>query len=166
MEFVEEYVFYKVNIEEVDEIIVKACSDCSYRYIHSHSLRLIFSVKIIDLEDNETKNKVFKFTSGGWFLFLGKLRKKGYKVIKINKLTLRYCGIIDDSNICYRSKLGLPFSPLEIAFYKNIATSDDYIHSYCFPSFSDFTDKCVKWYLYNKTSDLKEYEELWIEYFR
>ena len=53
------------------------------------------------------------------------MRKKGYKVIKINNLTLRYCGNIHDSNICFRLKLGLPFSPIEIAFYKNIATNDD-----------------------------------------
>ena len=34
MEFVKEYIFYNINIEDVDEIIVEACSDCSYRYIH------------------------------------------------------------------------------------------------------------------------------------
>ena len=53
------------------------------------------------------------------------MRKKGYKIIK-KKLTLRYCGNIDDLNICYRLKLAIPFSLLEIAFYKNIATNDDY----------------------------------------
>ena len=36
MKFVKEYVFYNINIEDVDEIIVKACSDCSNRYIHSY----------------------------------------------------------------------------------------------------------------------------------
>ena len=55
MEFVKEYVFYNINFEDVDEIIVKACSDCSYRYIHSYNLHLIFNVKIIDKEDNKTK---------------------------------------------------------------------------------------------------------------
>ena len=94
------------------------------------------------------------------------MRKKGYKVIKINKLTLRFYGNIDDLIICYHLKLALPLSPLEKAFYKNIATNDDYINSYCFPSQSDFTDKCVEWYFYNKTSDLREYEELWCKYFR
>ena len=44
------------------------------------------------------------------------MRKMEYKVIKINKLTLFHCGNIDDLNICYRLKLGLPFSLLEIAF--------------------------------------------------
>ena len=49
MEFVKEYVFYNINIEDVDEIIVKASSDCSYRYIRSSEpLRLMFNVKIID----------------------------------------------------------------------------------------------------------------------
>ena len=94
------------------------------------------------------------------------MRKKGYKVIKINKLTLRYCGNIDDLNICCRLKLGLPFSPLEIAFYKNIATNDDYINNYCVPIQSDFTEKCIMWYLYNKAKDRREYEELWNKYFR
>ena len=89
------------------------------------------------------------------------MRKKGYKVIKINKLTLRYYGSIGNLNICYHLKLALSLSPLEIAFYKDIATNDDYINNYCFSSQSDFTDKCVKWYLYNKTSDLREYEEMW-----
>ena len=69
MEFVKEYVFYNINIEDVDEIIVKASSDCSYRYFHSYSLRLIFNVKIIDVEDNKTKNKVIKYTSGGGSYF-------------------------------------------------------------------------------------------------
>ena len=94
------------------------------------------------------------------------MRKKGYKAIKINKLTLPYYGNIEDLKICYHLKLALPLSPLEKTFYENIATNDDYISNYCFPSYSDFTDKCVKWYLYNKTSDLREYEELWIKYFR
>ena len=92
------------------------------------------------------------------------MRKKGYK--KINKLALRYCGNINDLSIYYRLKLELPFSPLEIAFYENIATNDDYINKYCVPIQSDFTDKCVKWYLQNKTSDLREYEVLWIKCFR
>ena len=116
MEFVKEYVFYNINIKDVDEIIVKASSECSDRYIHSYSLRLIFNVKIIDMEDDKTKNKVFKYTSGGMILILCRMRKRGYKVIKTNKLTLRYCGNFDDLNIFYRLKLGLPFSPLEIAF--------------------------------------------------
>ena len=35
MEFVKDYVFYIINIKDVDEITVKASSDCSDRYIHS-----------------------------------------------------------------------------------------------------------------------------------
>ena len=166
MEFVKEYVFYNINIKDIDEFIVEISSDCSDRYIHSYSLRLIFNVKIIDMEDNKTKNKVFKYTSVGSILFLCKMRKKGYKVIKINKLTLRYCGNIDDLNLCYRLKLGLPFSPLKIAFYKNIATNDDYINNYCIPIQSDFTEKCIMWYLYNKAKDRRKYEGLWNKYFR
>ena len=92
--------------------------------------------------------------------------KKGYKVIKSNKLTLRYYGDIDDLIICYRLILGLPFSPLEIALSRNIATNDDYINQYCIPIQSVFTEKCIKWYLYNKTSDLREYEKLWSKQFR
>ena len=34
MEFVKEYVFYNISIENVDEIIFEACSDCSDRFIH------------------------------------------------------------------------------------------------------------------------------------
>ena len=83
----------------------------------------------------------------------------------MNKLTLRYYGNNNDLNICYRFKLGLPFSPLEVAFYKNIATNDDYINNYCVPFQSDFTEKCIMWYLYNKAKDCVEYEELWNEYF-
>ena len=89
MEFVREYVFYNINIQDIDEFIVETSSDCSGRYIHSYSLRLIFNVKIIDMEDNKTKNKIFKYTSGVRISFLCRMRKKGYKVIKINKLTLR-----------------------------------------------------------------------------
>ena len=134
MEFVKEYVFHNINMEDVDEIVVKASSDCSYRYIHSYGLlRLIFNVKIIDERDNKTKNRVFKYTSIGRILFLCRMRKQGYKVMKINILTLRYCGNFDDLNLCYRLQLGLPFSPLEKAFYKNIATNDDYINNYCVP---------------------------------
>ena len=166
MEFVKEYVFYYINIENVDEIIVKASSDYSDRYFHSYSFRLIFNVKIIDERDNKTKNKVFKYTSGGRILLLCRMRKKGYKLIRINKLKLRYYGNIDDLNICYRLKLGLPFSPLEVAFYKNIATNDDYENNYCVPIQSDFTEKCIMWYLYNKAKDWREYEELWNKYFR
>ena len=166
MEFVKEYVFYNTNNKDIDEFIVETSSDCSDRYIHSHSLRLIFNLKIIDMEDNKTKNKVFIYTTGGSILFLCRMRKKGYKVIKITKLTLRYCGNIDDLNICYRLKLGLPFSPLEIAFYKNIATNDDYINNYCVPIQSDFSEKCIMWYLYNKAKDRREYEELCNKYFR
>ena len=45
MEFVKENFFYNINIEDVDEIIVKASSDCSDSYIHSYSSCLIFNVK-------------------------------------------------------------------------------------------------------------------------
>ena len=89
MEFVKEYVFYIINIEDVDEIIVKGCSDCSYRYIQSYILFLIFNVKIIHERDNKSKNRVFKYTLGGRIIFLHRMRKKRYKVIKTNKLTLR-----------------------------------------------------------------------------
>ena len=61
------------------------------------------------------------------------MRKMWYKVIKINKLTLRFCGNFEDLNIYSRLKLGLLFSPLEKTFYKNIATNDDYINKYCVP---------------------------------
>ena len=113
MVFVKEYVFYNINIKDVDGIIVKASSDCSDRYIHSYSSCLIFNVKNIDEIDNKTKDKVFEYTSTGSFLFLCGMIKMGYKVIKTNKLILRYYGNFDDLNICYRLKLGLPFSPLE-----------------------------------------------------
>ena len=118
------------------------------------------------MRDNKLKNKVNKYRSIGKILFLSRMRKNVYKVIKINKLTLRFCGNINDLNICYRLKLELPFSPLEIAFYKNIATNDDYINNYCVPIQSVFTEICIKWYLYNKTSNQEEYDELWIKYFR
>ena len=117
------------------------------------------------MEDDKTKNKVTEYTSGGIILFLCRMRKKGYKIIKIKKLTLRYCGDIDDLNLCYRLKLGLPFSPLERAFFKNIATNDDYISNYCVPIQSDFTRKCIMWYLYNKAEDQMVLEELWNKYF-
>ena len=101
MEFVKEYVFYNINNEGVDERIVGASSDCSDRYFHSYGpLCLTFNVKIIDERDNKTKNKVYKNTSIGMILFLCRMRKMGYKVIKTNKLTLRFCGNIDDLNIC------------------------------------------------------------------
>ena len=129
MEFLKEYVFYNINIKNVDEIIDRASSNCSDRYIHSYSFCLIFNVKIIDEKDNKTKDKVFKNTSIWSVLFLCRMRKKGYKVKKIKKLTLLYCDNFDDLNICYRLKLELPFSPLEIALYKNIATNDDYINN-------------------------------------
>ena len=161
MEFVKEYVFYIINNKDIDKIIVKASSDCSDRYIHSYSLRLVFNVKIIDMEDNKTKNKVIENTSGGMILFLCRMRKKGYKLMKKNKLTLQFCGNFDDLKICYRLKLGLPFSPLEIVFYKNIAINDDYINNFCVPIQFDFTAKCIMWYLYNKGKDWREYEELW-----
>ena len=85
MEFVKEYVFCNINIKDIDEFIVKTSSDRSDRYFHSYSLRLIFNVKTIDMEDNKTKNKLFKYPSGGSILFLCRMTKKGYKVIKINK---------------------------------------------------------------------------------
>ena len=66
MEFLKEYVFYNINIKDLDEIIVKASSDCCDRYIYSYGpLRQIFNVKIIDEGDNKTKNKVFKYISIG-----------------------------------------------------------------------------------------------------
>ena len=118
------------------------------------------------MRELKKQKKVFNYTSIGTILFLCRMRKKGYKVKKINKLTLRYCGNINESKICYRLKLELPFLPLEIAFYKNIATNDDYINNHCVPIQSFFTENCIKFYLYNKTSDLREYEGLWIKYFR
>ena len=80
MEFLKEYVFYNINLGDVDEIIVKICSECSYSYIHSFKpLRLIFNVRIIGKEDNKTKNKVFRYTSIGKFLLLCRKKKKDQK---------------------------------------------------------------------------------------
>ena len=70
MEFVKEYVFYNLNIKVVDEIIVKASSDCSDRFTHSYSSCLIFDVKIIDEKDDKTKDKVFEYKAFGSILFL------------------------------------------------------------------------------------------------
>ena len=61
--------------------------------------------------------------------------------------------------------MGLPFSLLEIAFYKITATNDDYIKNYCVPIQFDFTEKCIMWYLYNKAKDCRECEELWNKHF-
>ena len=55
MEFVKEYVFYNINIRDVDEKIAKASSDCSDRYNHSYSSCLIFNVEILD--EKLKKNK-------------------------------------------------------------------------------------------------------------
>ena len=82
MEFVKECVFYNINIKDVDEIIIKASSDCFDRYIHSYSSCPIINVKIIDERDNKTKNKIFKYASIGSILFLCRMRKKGYNVKK------------------------------------------------------------------------------------
>ena len=58
MNFVEEFVFYKPNLKDIDEIIGKSSFECSYRYIHSYKpLDLKNSVKILDMEKNKTKNK-------------------------------------------------------------------------------------------------------------
>ena len=165
MVFVKEYVHYEINIKDVDEIIVKSSSDCYDRYIHSYSSRLIFNVKILGGKDNKTKDKVFIHTSTGMFLFPCRMRENGYKVIKMKKLTLRYYSNIDDLNICYRLKLGLPFSTIEAAFYKNIATNGDYINNYCVPIQSDFNKKCIMWYLYNTAKNQMEFEELWNKFF-
>ena len=83
MEFVKEFVFFlKINIEDVDEIIVKASSDCSNKYIHSYEpVRLKLNKKNIDGRDNKTKNKVFEYTSIGRILFLCRMRKRRYKII-------------------------------------------------------------------------------------
>ena len=83
MEFVKEYFFYKLNSKDVDDISVKASSDCLDRYIHSFGFRLILNVKIIDERDNKTKSKVFKYTSFGSILVLCRMRKMRYEVIKI-----------------------------------------------------------------------------------
>ena len=53
-------------------------------------------------------------------------QKQRYKLMRKNKITLQYYGTIDDLNICYYIKLTLPITPLKKAFYKNIATNDDY----------------------------------------
>ena len=79
MEFVKEYVFYNINIEDVDETIVKACSECSYKNIHSYNLHLIFNVNIINKEDNKTKNKVIKYTSCGGSYFCIEREKRDIK---------------------------------------------------------------------------------------
>ena len=77
MEFVKEYVFYNINIKNVDEIIVEASSDCSDRYNHSYSSCLIFNVKIMDEKDNKTKDNIFEYTSIGMILFFCRMREMG-----------------------------------------------------------------------------------------
>ena len=64
------------------------------------------------------------------------------------------------------SKINITIITLKKAFFKNIATIEEYINVYCSPNQIKFTDKCVMWYLYNKTRDVREYEELWFECFR
>ena len=36
MDFVKECVFYNPDIENIDEIISRSSSECSYRYTHSY----------------------------------------------------------------------------------------------------------------------------------
>ena len=79
MEFVKEYFFYNINIGDVDEIFVKASSDCSNRYIHSYSFRLIFNVKIIDERDNKMKKKYLYIHQVGVSYFCVEWEKKGIK---------------------------------------------------------------------------------------
>ena len=79
-----------------------------------------------------------------------KQKAERYKLIKINKLILRYYGKINDLKICYYLKLPSQKPPLKISFYGNIASNDDYINNCCVPNQTEFTNKCIMWYLYNK----------------
>ena len=79
--------FYNPNNEGIDEIIGKASSDCSYRYMYSYEpLRLIYNIKIIDLKKKKTKNKVIKDIPIGMMSFIRKMKQKQrYKLIKTKK---------------------------------------------------------------------------------
>ena len=93
-------------------------------------------------------------------------QKQRYNPIKTNILTLQTYGNVEDLNICCYLKLPFQKPPLKILCYKNIATNDDYIISYCVLNQTEFTDKCIMWYLYSKTKDVRGSEELWFEYSR
>ena len=64
------------------------------------------------------------------------------------------------------SKITVSKTTFKTFFHKNIANNDDYINKYCFPNQTEFTDKCIMWYSYKKTKDVREYNELWLIVFR
>ena len=71
MNFVKEYVFYNINVGDIDEIIGKSSSECSSKDIHSYKpLDLIYNIKILDMKKNKTKNKVLKDISIGVMSFI------------------------------------------------------------------------------------------------
>ena len=61
MKIVKEYVFFNPDNEDIDEIIDKASSDCSYRYTHSYKpLDLIYKIKKLDMKKIKPKFKYHK----------------------------------------------------------------------------------------------------------
>ena len=81
MEFVREYVFSNPNIEDIDEIIDKAGSDCSYKIVHSFKpLRLLYNLKFLVMKKIKTKNKVLKDISIAKMSFIWRMKQKDISI--------------------------------------------------------------------------------------
>ena len=90
--------------------------------------------------------------------------QKKYKFKEINKLTIKVQGDISDLNLCYYLKLPLPMSAKERTFYEKLAYNKEYIDEYCYGNHDRFSDKCIRWFLYNKSKISNENEDLCFDY--
>ena len=169
--FVKEFVIQKPNVYIIDSIISRVVCVCGYKYIHSLDKQFhIYDLNFTDNKINKTGNIILTGVEGGRLPLLMKNEKTiiesqyKYKLNAIKKITIKVPGDISDLNICYYLKLQLPMSAIERLFYKKKAINDEYINTYCYGYYIKISNNCIRWFLYNKSKNAIDYEDLCFQF--
>ena len=55
-------------------------------------------------------------------------------------------------------------SSLERLFYKNISLNEEHMSTYCYGKHTKFSNDCIRWFIYNISKEVGEYNNLCYEF--
>ena len=145
------YVVKEYNIDtplfhKIDSIIDGCYRDCHNKCFHTFKYVCIYDIKLTNITNNEIIKISISDESMNLFEINKKLtlaRQRGFRFLRINKLTIKIYSHQQYINISYYLKHRIPI--MHRQFFKILAQNRDYVKTYCNDRNNPFHFACQTW---------------------
>ena len=143
---VNEYKFDNPRITKIDSIIDSCYRDCHKKYFLMFKYVCLYNIKLTKITINEIINITNSDESMNLFELNKKLilaRQRGFRILQINKLTIKIYSHQRYINIIYYLKHRIPI--MHRQFFKILSQNRDYVRTHCNDRNNPFHFACQTW---------------------